>query len=191
MKDLLPLKEAIYEMGLFFNQAPGDDRITAYAKALSNYTPQQVVYAFKQIINSGSAFFPSLAEVLKHLRPVEPSSEDIGNFVANEVIQKVIEFGYYRIGEAYNALSEISRKTIGENRYLLTEIANSERDQLPSIRAQIRGMVKSSAEAIKSGKKNQELASLGVNTENVIQLSDKKPQMRSLDFSELLPQDLA
>jgi hypothetical protein len=160
----LVIKAAIYEMGLLFNQQPNDEKITAYAKALQNYTPQQIRHAFNQVILSGSAFFPSLAEILAHLRPKEISSDDIGNFIANEVIEKVINFGSYRLREAFDALSDPAKQVIGLNTYLLTEIANSERDQLPMIRAQIRGLAKAANEAHKAGKKNERLERVGIST---------------------------
>jgi hypothetical protein len=162
--DLTAIKAAIYEVGLLFNQQPTDDKINAYAKALQNYTPQQIRHAFNQVILSGSAFFPSLAEILTHLRPKEISSDDIGNFIANEVIEKVISFGSYRLREAFDALSEPARQVIGLNTYLLTEIANSERDQLPTIRAQIRGLAKAANEAHKAGRKNERLERIGIDT---------------------------
>ena len=185
MNDLTPIKEAIYEVGLLFNQPPSDERITAYAKALRNYTPRQIVFAFNQVIISGSPFFPSLAEILGHLKPKGVSTEDIGNFVANEVIQKVIEFGFYRLNDAFESLSDVSKRTIENNRYLLNEIANSEQDQLPSIRAQIRGLAKSATESHKAEKHNDKLQKIGINTDNVLTL--KKVEMKTMDFSGYLP----
>lgn len=178
-------KAAIFEVGLLFNQQPSDERINAYAKALSNYEPKQIVFAFNQVILSGSAFFPSLAEILAHLKPKQDTSEEIGNFVANEVIQKVIDLGVYRLAEVYENLSTISRIAIGENRYILNEIANSDMDQLPTIRAQLRNMAKSAAEMAKSEKKNEQLERIG------IVLEMKKPELRKMDYSNFLPQDLA
>lgn len=180
-KKFVATKAAIYEMGLLFNQSPSDDKIKAYAKALANYTPQQIKYAFKQVVNSGSAFFPSLAEILGHLKPKENASKDIGNFVANEIIQKVIDLGVYRLNEVYESLSEVSKKTLGENRYILTEIANSDRDQLTSIRAQIRDMASAAAESHKQGKRNEQLEKIGIKTGNIL-------EFKTMDYSGYLDQ---
>lgn len=180
MNDLLPIKEAVFEMSLYFNQQPNDERITAYAKALSNYTPKQIIFAFKEVINSGTPFFPSLAEILKHLKVESAKSEDIGNFVANEIIQKVIEFGSHRLVEAYEALSPVSKKALGDNRYLLVEIANSDQDSLPTIRAQIRGMAKSDFEFQKTSDKASKLKLVGIDS--------KLPELRTMDYSSYLPE---
>lgn len=164
MSNETAIKAAIYEMGLLFNQQPSDDKINAYAKALQNYNAQQIRHAFNQVILSGSAFFPSLAEILAHLRPKEISSDDIGNFVANEVIEKVISFGRYRLREAFDALSDPAKKVIGSNTYLLLEILDAEQERLPTIRAQIRGLAKAASEAHKAGKINERLERIGIST---------------------------
>lgn len=182
---LLERKSAVFQMGLLFNQQPSEEKITAYARALMNYTPKQITYAFNQVILNGSAFFPSLAEILGHLKPKQDTSEEIGNFVANEVIQKVIDLGYYRLNEVYEKLSDISKIAIGENRYILTEIANSDMDQLPTIRAQLRNMAKSAAEMAKAEKKNTQLEKIG------IVLEMKRPELKKMDYSQFLPKDLA
>ena len=182
---LLERQSAVYQMGLLFNQSPSEDKILAYAKALMNYEPKQIIFAFNQVILSGSAFFPSLAEILGHLKPKQDTSEEIGNFVANEVIQKVIDLGYYRLNEVYENLSTISKLAIGENRYILSEIASSDMDQLPTIRAQLRNMAKSAAEMAKSEKKNTQLEKIG------IVLEMKKPELMKMDYSQFLPKDLA
>lgn len=188
MNDLTPLKEAIFEVGLLFSKAsqPSEAQINAYARALQKYTPAQITHAFNQVVLSGSAFFPSLAEVLAHLKPKGVSTDDIGNFVANEVIQKVIDFGIYRLNDAFNELSDVSKRTIGENTYLLREIANSDQDSLPTIRAQIRGLAKAATESHKSEKHNEKLNKIGISTDNVLTM--KKVEMKTMDFSGYLPE---
>jgi hypothetical protein len=186
--NLNAIKAAIYEMALLFNQQPNDERITAYAKALQNYRPDQIKHAFNQVILSGSAFFPSLAEILVHLRPKEVTSDDIGNFVANEVIQKVIDFGVYRLREAMDALSDVSKQVVAQNTYVLQEIANSTTDQLPTIRAQIRGMAKAAAEAHRANKVNDRLQKIGINTEGVVTIGQRANKMMALNFDEFKPE---
>ena len=183
MSDILALKEAIYEVGLLFSKAtqPDEAQTNAYARALQRYTPQQVTYAFNQIILKGGAHFPSLADVLIHLRPKETSGDDFGNIVANEVIQKVIDFGVYRLQEAFDALSENSKAALSDNRYILAEIANSERDQLPTIRAQIRGMAKANYEAKKSHVTNKNLEKLGIVTPTI---EHGMKKLSLVDFNE-------
>ena len=178
MSDLLRIKEAVYEMSLFFNQQPNDERITAYAKALQNYTPKQIIFAFKQVIGSGSAFFPSLAEILAHLKPVTIASRESADIVANEVIQKVIDLGVYRLGQAYDELSPLAKKAIENNQYILTEIANSDRDSLTSIRAQLRDMIKAIGESAKAQVKNEKLVQVGI----------RPVELRTADYSGYLPE---
>lgn len=188
MKDLLPLKEAIYEVGLLFSKPsqPTEAQINAYARALQNYTPKQVTHAFNQVILVDSqAHFPSLAELLGHLRPKEVTSREIGNQVANEVIQKVIDFGFYRLTEAFEALSDMSKKTIGGNRYILNEIANSDKDQLTSIRAQIRDMAAAASEQYKADKANAKLESIGITAGRVLDFP--KSEFKTIDYSNFLP----
>jgi hypothetical protein len=185
---ILERKSAVYQMGLLFNQQPSDDKITAYARALMNYSPDQIRHAFNQVVLSGTAFFPSLAEILKHLRPQEVTSDDIGNFVANEVIQRVIDFGIYRIREAFDSLSEVSKKVVSQNTYILQEIANSNTDQLPTIRAQIRGMAKAAAEAHKANKAHDKLERLGIDTANVVSIGAKANKMMALNFDGFKPE---
>lgn len=179
MKDILPLKEAIYEMGLYFNQQPGDDRITAYAKALSNYTPQQIVYAFKQVINSGSAFFPSLAEILKHLRPAEDSTEDKAAIVTEEIIRYAQAYGYMQIEKAFYAISEDARIAAGSPSFLL-EVCNTPFDDLTTLKAQIRRQAKAAFERTVNTAKNEKLQAIGIETGKVLTL--RKPE-----FAEFLP----
>lgn len=159
MSDLLPLKEAIYEMGLYFNQAPGDDRITAYAKALSNHTPQQVIFAFKQVINSGSAFFPSLAEILKHLRPPEEKREDLAPSIAAEIIQLLRLYGKYDEDRMRQAASQDARLVflqLGDT----SDIRNSE--NFETMRAQLERLARSVLSRKDAIKKAEELQKIGI-----------------------------
>lgn len=153
------------------------------------FTVSQVAVALESLMNANTKFMPSAYEIADSLKPKDVSSDDIGNFVANEVIQKVIEYGIYRLDKAFEALSDVSKQTIGENTYLLREIANSDEDNLPSIRAQIRGLAKGAAESHKNEKHNDKLAKIGIDTKNVI--SFKRPEFQSLDFSNFLPEEPA
>jgi hypothetical protein len=188
-KSFLQIKAAIYEMGLLFNQQPSDERINAYANALRNYQANQIIYAFKKVISSGSAFFPSLAEILIHLRPQEAKSIDLGNEVANEIIQKCIEKGRYRTNEIIPALGEDAAAVVTKYRYLITQILDSEQDQLSSIRAQIRDLVKGASEIEKIKKHSEELKAVGINNPNVIPIN--KQSMKKVSFDEILPESPA
>jgi hypothetical protein len=184
---LLERQSAVFQMGLLFNQQPTDERILAYARALMNYTPKQIVFAFNQVILSGSAFFPSLAEVLKHLRPPGETSKDVGNMVANEIIQACIDHGRYQTNKILESLSPLASSVVDRNRYLILEILDSEKDQLTSIRAQIRDLVSASNESIKNNEKTEKLAQIGISKENVLPM--KKIDFNTQDLSGFLPSE--
>jgi hypothetical protein len=176
--NMLKVKAAIYEMGLFFNQQPSDERITAYAKALANYNASQVIYAFKQVINTGSAFFPSLAEILKHLRPVEIVAEDRAAEITNEIISKATLHGYMQTERAFKELSPEAQTAIGSASFLL-EVCNTPHDQLGTLKAQVRRLVKATIERGVANKHNQAIAAIGISS-NVV-------PMRKIDFGTFNP----
>jgi len=185
MKDLLPIKEAVYEMSLFFNQAPTDERITAYAKALSNYTPQQIIYAFKKVINSGSAFFPSMAEILNHLKPPTEKKEDLAPIIVKEIIQFIRSWHQDLERENMSNLSEDAKMVflaIGNT----TDLRNSE--NFETMNAQIERLVKGVLAAKVNKNKNEALERLGINTGSVLDL--RKQDFKTMDYSGYLPQEL-
>lgn len=176
MSDLLPLKEAIYEVGLLFNQAPSDDKITAYARALQRYTPQQVTYAFNQVILSGSAFFPSLAEILKHLRPAEERKEDLAPVIVAEMIKLIRAYGKYdesRMMMAASPHAKLAFKALGDT----SDIRNSE--NFETTKAQIERLVKGILASKETTTKSEQLERIGISM----------PKIQRLDFTGFLPDD--
>ena len=170
------------------NQMEPESKLADWADFLAfekKFTVSQVAHALASLVSENTKFMPSAYEIADALKPKQDTSEEIGNFVANEVIQKVIDLGYHRLNLVYEQLSTISQLAIGENRYILTEIANSDMDQLPTIRAQLRNMAKSAAEMAKSEKKNAQLEKIG------IVLDMKKPEMKRMDFQNFLPSEPA
>lgn len=154
--NFMQLKAAIFEMGLLFNQQPSDERINAYAKALQNYTPKQIIYAFKQVINSGSAFFPSLAEILKHLRVDEDRKEDRAPLIVKEIIQAIRSFNQYNEKEMLESVSEDARLVflaIGNT----GDIRNSENFETMQAQLErlVKGVISSKETSIKKEKINQ------------------------------------
>jgi hypothetical protein len=183
MSKLNALKSAIYQMGLRFNQQPTPERIEAYAKDLAQFTPDQVTYAFREVIRSGSAYFPSLAEILKHLQPQEVSSDDIANMVVNEIVGKCIDHGQYRIAKIQAELSEIARAVVQLSPSILMNICTSMEDQLPTIKAQLRGFVRAVVENKRAAIKNEKLTELGIDTSKAISIEDRRGTLRAIDFS--------
>lgn len=192
------IKDAMTAMLVKFNnrlgksQMESESKLADWAEYLAferKFKVSQVAVALESLMSANTKFMPSAYEISDALKPKQPSSEDLGNFVANELIQSVIRFGGYRLGEAYDSLSDVSKKTLGGNTYLLREIANSEEDQLPSIRAQIRGMVKGAAESIKAEVHNDKLKKIGIETDNVLSL--KRPELKTMDYSGFLPSEPA
>lgn len=152
-------KAAIYEMGLLFNQAPSDDKIKAYAKALTNYSPKQITFAFNQVILSGSAFFPSLAEILKHLRPDLDKKEDRAPIIVKEIIQFIRSCHPDLEREKMDKLSPDARLvflSIGNT----ADLRNSENFETMS--AQVERLVKGVLAAKTNNIKSERLERLGI-----------------------------
>lgn len=177
-KELLERKSAVYQMGLLFNQQPTDERINAYAKALMNYEPNQIIFAFKQVIHSGSAFFPSLAEILKHLKPATESNQDKAPQVATEILNALRTFGPHDEGRMFESVSDEAKLVLRAIGYT-GDYRNSE--NIETVRAQIERLARGVLSSRDAEQKNQALEKIGINTENVLKLS--KPGMKKIDFS--------
>lgn len=159
-------------MGLKFNQEPSDAKITAYAKELMDYTPEQISFAFRQVILSGSAFFPSLAEVLKHLRPVQVS-HDRAPEIAAEMLKLIRWYGKHDEENMLKNASPEARETflrLGDTQ----DIRNSENTD--TVRAQLERLARSVMQSKQVEAKNEQLEKIGI----VLPL--KRP-----DFSGYLP----
>ena len=161
-RELLERKSAVYQMGLLFNQPPGDERITAYAKALEAFSKAQIVYAFNKVIKSGTPFFPSLAEILKHLSPVEQNVENRAIEIANEIVSMAQAYGYMQTDKAFERLSEDAKDTI-KSPSMILEICNTQLEQLSTIKAQLRRLAIASLQKEKNDGHNQIIESLGIN----------------------------
>lgn len=170
------LKAAIYEVGLLFNQQPNEARINAYARALQNYSPKQVTYAFNQVVLSGSAFFPSLAEVLTHLRPTQEKTEDKAPLIATEIIN-FIRLHHVDLEKEYSsgltpeAIMVIAQ--MGGTR----DIRNSE--NFETMRAQLERVAKGVINRIGAVKKTEALQRI-TSGGNILSL-------QTLDYSNFLP----
>lgn len=175
-KNFLLRKSAVYQMGLLFNQAPTDERITAYANALMNYEPKQIIFAFNQVIKSGSAFFPSLAEILKHLQPVQ-DNHDKAPQVAAEMIQMVRWYGKH---DELAMLEKCTPETkeVFERWGDTSSIRNSE--NLETTRAQLERFARSVIASKVASDKNQALESIGIKTGKVLHLN--KSGMQQVNF---------
>lgn len=170
-KESNAIKAAIFEMALLFNQQPNDERITAYAKALQNYSPSQIKFAFNSVILSGTAFFPSLAEILTHLRPIKPKSEDIAVQLVDEIVRAAIEHGQYRVDRAYEALSDSAKEVLGGDKQAILNICKSMEDELPIIKAQLRNLFRSKLESQKASEHHGKLLRLGIKVEPMRKIS--------------------
>ena len=162
MSDLTAIKAAIYEMSLLFNQQPADERIAAYAKNLTQFTPEQIIFAFRQEIRKGSAFFPSLAEIISHLRPKEVSPDAIAAEVAEEIMRAVVN------GDRFELLSEVAQKTIG-SQYGMSLIGEADRSQIPTNKAQLRMQAKAVVERDRKDTYDVWLKKLGLPTSAAIE----------------------
>lgn len=178
-KDFLLIKAAVYEMGLLFNQKPDDEKITAYAKALKDFTPAQICFAFNQVIKSGSAFFPSLAEILKHLMPVKESSEDQAIKATEEIVRVAIEHGHNRTQRALDSLSVSTRALVGDDHQIILRICKSMEDELSTIKAQLRNLLRARIDSQKAGDHLIQLTRIGINHKSLLIEANG---MRKLDF---------
>lgn len=158
-RNFMAIKAAVYKMGLLFNQQPGEDRINAYAEALSKYTDKQVIFAFNQVIKSGSAFFPSIAEILKHLQPATEGVTDRAPQIAAEMLQMVRWYGKH---DEVNMLKNCSpeAKTVFEKWGDTSSIRNSE--NLETTRAQLERLARSVAGSAQAQEKNEQLNKIGI-----------------------------
>lgn len=175
---LLAIKAAIYDMGLKFNQEPSDAKITAYAKELMEYTPEQINFAFRQVIKSGSAFFPSLAEVLKHLSPASEPLQDKAPQIATEMLQALRWYGPH---DEVRMLESVSpeAKLVFERLGYTGDIRNSE--NIDTVRAQLERLARSVLSSKVAQDKNEKLESIGIKTAKVLHLN--KPGMQTLSYS--------
>ena len=162
-ESLVEIKAAIYEVGLLFGtkQQPNQQMINAYAKALINYTPKQITFAFNQVILSGSAFFPSLAEVLAHLRPAQESKEDMAPRIVAEMLKLIRDFSQYDEEKMMGAASPIAREAFRQLGSTW-DIRMSEDQGI--VRAQLERLVKSVIAGQSSIDKEKKLAAIGIRT---------------------------
>lgn len=173
----IEIKAAIYEMGLLFNQMPNDEKITAYAKALVNYESTQIIFAFKQVIKSGSAFFPSLAEILKHLQPGKEDEIDQAPQIAAEMLRLIRWYGKHDEVNMLKNASPEARETfikLGDTQ----DIRNSENTD--TVRAQLERLARSVKASQKISEKNEKLEQIG------IVLPMKRPALQKPEFSNFL-----
>jgi hypothetical protein len=176
---LVLTRAAIYEVGLLFNQSPSEDKIKAYSKALANYTPKQITFAFNQVILSGSAFFPSLAEILKHLKPTEETKEDRAPIIVKEILGLIRDFHPFNELAMIEAASEDARLTIlamGGT----SDIRNAPSENIGTTQAQLERLVKGVLAAKTNNIKNERLEKLGISTGKVL-------EFRTMDYSGFLP----
>ncbi len=152
-KEFLLLKAAVYEMGLLFNQQPNDERITAYAKALSGFTPDQIRFAFNHVIRSGSAFFPSLAEILKFLTPSQAKTEDRAPVIVAEMLQLIRDFSEYNESKMLavaSADARIAFEALGSTRDIrMSENIETTKAQLERL---VKGALRSKEAEVHMGK---------------------------------------
>jgi hypothetical protein len=175
---IVAIKAAIYEMGLLFNQQPNDERISAYAKALANFTPDQIKFAFNEVIKSGSAFFPSLAEILSHLAPKEPTIEERAPVIVAEMFKLINQFSQYRELEMLEAASEDARLAFlamgGTFNFRMSE-------NVDMVRAQTERLVKGVLASKETAKHIEQLNRIGVYPK--VKLIEPNG-MKALDYSE-------
>lgn len=173
---LLAIKHAIFEMGLKFNQEPSDAKITAYAKDLMDYTPEQITFAFRQVIKSGSDFFPSLARIISHLTPDAEKKEDRAPIIAREVVT-LIRSWHPDLEDKMRELASPDALLVFQAIGNTMDLRNSETYEI--MNAQVERFVKGVLAAKTNNIKNERLERLGINTGKVL-------EFRTMDYSNFL-----
>ena len=176
-------KAAIYEMGLLFNQHPNDQRIEAYAKHLASYSPEQITYAFNKVIESGSGFFPSLAEILKHLRPVPLSKEDQAPMIVTEMLTALRDHSQYDEAKMLDSVSDIARAAFIQ---LGSTYSVRVSENIETTKAQLERLVKGVIARGQQDSQGVELQKLGLQNGKVINLV-KDRGIERLNYSDFLP----
>lgn len=136
-KEKVSMQRIIYNFGLMFNQQPSAERIEIYADVLLPLGEDVVKLAFERIIRSGSAFFPSVAEIYQALNPKMPDSSAI---VANEIIKLIRIYGPHCEDELIKNASPLAREVIA-HLGSTESIRSSENTDM--IRAQLERLAKS------------------------------------------------
>ena len=141
------IKKAMLEMLKKFNnqlnkaQMESEAKLEGWATFLAfekKLTVKQVGYALSKLMDESVKFMPSAYEIAAVIKHKNISSEDAGNLIADEIVTKALEFGSYRLGEALKAMSDDAQLVLGCSTRLLREICESNRDELPIIKSQIR-----------------------------------------------------
>ena len=136
-RDKINMQQMIYNFGLMFNQQPTPERIEVYADALLPLGEKTVKLAFERIIKSGTAFFPSIAEIYESLNPKKP---DESAMVANEIIKLVRIYGPHAENELMNNASPLA-KSVLSHLGSTDSVRSSENTDM--IRAQLERLAKS------------------------------------------------
>lgn len=129
-------KACIYEMSQLFSQKVSDIKIEAYAKMLRPYSVAQITMAFSNIVKKGSDFFPSCSRVIAEIMPTE-NREDVAQSMADNIVNQVLRFGRYQQREMGSYLTKPEKMALQRIGGCLT-ILDSNKDDMPTIRAQLR-----------------------------------------------------
>jgi hypothetical protein len=136
-KEKLSMQQIIYNFGLMFNQQPTSERIEIYADVLLPLGEDVVKLAFERIIRSGSAFFPSVAEIYEAINPKKP---DVSAIVANEIIKLLRIYGPHAEQDLIKNASPLAKS-------VLVHIGSTESlrasENTDMIRAQLERLAKS------------------------------------------------
>lgn len=182
------ITEALAKYRALFNKSPSDSDLDLYADLLvDRFEYRQVTWALTQFIKKGSAFFPSCGEIFAILKPREPSKEDLAPIIVSEMIQALRNYGQYDEARMLESVSEDCKLcflALGSTQ----DVRMSENYE--TTKAQLERLVKGVLASKDAARINSHLQRIGVDTSNVIKLSDKLP-MKSLSFDSFSPKDHA
>lgn len=180
----IEIRAAIEEMGHCFLKKPDDTQVEVYARGLERFSTEQVIFAFNQVIESGSDFFPSLGRILSYLRPKDQDPEGMAAVIADEIVNTAANFGYMQTGAAFLTLSPTAKLVCGSSSRLL-DICNTERDNLTTVKAQLRKQAIGVLSQQKTNIHNEKLVEIGLATAEVLDF--QKPALRSLAYGDFQP----
>jgi hypothetical protein len=179
--------EALLKYRDLFNRSPDPQALELYADMLAeSFEFKQVTWALTEFVKRGSTFFPSCGEIFGVLAPKEASTEDRAAELVNEIISKATLHGYMQIQRSFNELSPEAQAAVGGPSFLL-EICNTPYDNLGTMKAQLRRMVKASLERTTHNAHNARLEQIGIG--NVVQINNQA--MRPLGFNDFNPPEQA
>lgn len=143
-------KEQIYDalakLAVLFDEPPSEERLFAMCEVLSTYPMSDITLAIKRATIE-SERFPTIARLVKYMKPDAILIEDVSNQVASEIIASISRYGRYNYTEAKKSMSDIAVQVV-ECFGGWSLICETTQSNLGILRAQLRDIAKSQSRNI-------------------------------------------